>query len=428
MSSDLTSTLLKRLQDYRLPGFDLGEEFIYPNYDGQSILNIPSGICRLLDTPEFGAPALIPDILYPLGEGVRRVVFVLVDALALHRLQRWMAEGAVPVWERLQRNGILAPLTSITPSTTSAALTSLWTGRPPAQHGIAGYELWLKEYGIVANMIFHNPISYRGMSGGLSNAGFEPESFLSVPTLGPHLTAHGIAVHAFQHYAIANSGLSRMFFPEVDLHTFASPSDLWVSVRQLLESQPDQSMFTWVYWGQVDGLSHFHGPDDERPAAEFASFSAAFERLFLERLDSAARKDTVVILAADHGQITTHKDAHYEVSNHPNLARRLHMLPTGENRLPYLHVRPGQIEAVREYIQKTWANQFHVVNSSFALQAGLFGDGEALPQMPDRLGDLMLIPRENYYLWWAAKENPLIGRHGGLHPEEMLVPFLAARL
>jgi hypothetical protein len=31
-------------------------------------------------------------------------------------------------------------------------------------------------------------------------------------------------------------------------------------------------------------------------------------------------------------------------------------------------------------------------------------------------------------MWWANKENPLIGRHGGLSSEEMLVPLLAARL
>jgi len=57
--------------------------------------------------------------------------------------------GFNPVWKRLEQQGLLAPLTSIVPSTTAAALTSLWTGRSAAEHGIAGYELWLKEYGIV---------------------------------------------------------------------------------------------------------------------------------------------------------------------------------------------------------------------------------------------------------------------------------------
>jgi hypothetical protein len=38
------------------------------------------------------------------------------------------------------------------------------------------------------------------------------------------------------------------------------------------------------------------------------------------------------------------------------------------------------------------------------------------------------VSQGSAYLWWAPKENVLIGRHGGVSPEEMLVPFLAARL
>jgi hypothetical protein len=44
------------------------------------------------------------------------------------------------------------------------------------------------------------------------------------------------------------------------------------------------------------------------------------------------------------------------------------------------------------------------------------------------MGDLTVIARENHFLWWGDEENPLLGRHGGLTPKEMLVPFLAFRL
>jgi hypothetical protein len=269
---------------------------------------------------------------------------------------------------------------------------------------------------------------FQGDRGSLAKAGFRPEEFLQIPTLGPHLASHGVKVHAFQHFAIANSGLSRMFFPDVEVHGFSSLSDLWVSVRQLLEEQPTERLYTWVYWGEVDHLSHVYGPDDERVSADLATFSMAFERDFLSQLSAEARKDTLVILTADHGQVATRKDPHYEVSNHPGLSRRLHILPTGENRLMYLFVRPGQGEAVREHVERTWPNQFVTIEPGYALHAGLFGPGEIGAQIQERLGDLVVAARGEAYLWWAALENPLIGRHGGLTSEEMLVPFLAARL
>jgi len=62
------------------------------------------------------------------------------------------------------------------------------------------------------------------------------------------------------------------------------------------------------------------------------------------------------------------------------------------------------------------------------VQSGLFGPGKPHPQLLDRLGDLIVYGRGDTYLWWANKDNPLIGRHGGFSPEEMLVPFLAVNL
>ena len=63
-----------------------------------------------------------------------------------------------------------------------------------------------------------------------------------------------------------------------------------------------------------------------------------------------------------------------------------------------------------------------------ALKAGLFGPGSEHPGLHDRIGDLILVARNNHYLWWDSKEDFMLGRHGGLHAEEMLVPFLGVRL
>jgi arylsulfatase A-like enzyme len=426
--SDTNDNLLKDIRAYELPGLDLGGDLITPNYEGRSILNIPASICQLLGAPTFGMRVLRPEILEPLGKEKRRVILILMDALALHRFKQWLASGELPVWERLLENGSLAAITSISPSTTSAAITTLWTGQPAARHGVMGYEMWLKEYGMVANMIQHKPFTFHGDVGSLSKAGFEPESFLPVPTLGAHLKAHGVETYAFQHYSIAHSGLSRSLMQGVDIHSFNTPADLWVSARQLLEAKQKEKFYAWVYWSPVDTLSHIHGPDDERAAAEFINFSQALERNFLSQLSAEARRDTLLLLAADHGQITTPKDSHYDLSNHEGLLRRLHIKPTGENRLVYLHIRPGQTEAVREYIERTWPNQFLMLESGYALNAGLFGPGEQHERIADRMGDLLLISMGNAYLWWSAQENPLLGRHGGLHEQEMLVPFLGANL
>jgi Type I phosphodiesterase / nucleotide pyrophosphatase len=431
---DLTADLLPRLETNLLPGLNLGDGFIYPDYNGGSILNIPDSLCQLFGIPELSGKPLRIEILSPLldSEPVRRVILVLMDALSFHRLQRWtqghgLGETA-PVWQQIAHDGLLTPLTSIVPSTTSAAITSLWTGRGAAEHGVAGYELWLKEYGVVANMIAQSPMTFRNSTGSLAQAGFDPEKYLPFTTLGTHFAAHGIKTYALQHHSIVHSGLSKMFFRDVNVQAFSTPSDLWVNARHLLETHPEERLYAWVYWGELDHLSHFYGPDDERSVAEFASFSTAFERLFLNRLSPELRRGTLVLLTADHGQINTLKSSNYDLNRHPEFTRRLHLQPTGENRMAYLYLRPGQYEEMTAYLNSTWPDQFTLINPLEAVAAGLFGPGKPHPRLLDRLGDVIAVARGSAYWWWADKENRLHGRHGGLSPEEMLVPLIAGRL
>jgi len=426
--ADLTTQHLPLLRSYRLPGLDLGNGYVYPNYTGRSILNLPDSICAWLGAPGIGNRPLELDLHNLLEGQVQRVIVLLVDALSLHRLQRWMADDIAPVWTDLAQAGALAPLTSITPSTTSSALTSLWTGRSPAEHGIPGYEIWLREYGVVASMIFHSPISFHNDVGSLERAGFKPEVFMNMSTLGTQLSAHGIKTYALQHRSIINSGLSQMFFKDVDVRGFHTLADLFINLRHVVEDRPRERQYIWVYTGDLDTLSHYYGPDDERSEASFSSFSYAFEQFFLKRLSPAGRRGTALVLTADHGQVTTPYNQHYELNNHPELARRLHILPTGENRMIYLYRRPGQTEAVREYFERVFPNQFSFIDPSYAVDQGLFGMGSPHPRLLERLGDLIVAARGNAYLWWADKKNYLVGRHGGLTEEEMVVPFLVTRL
>src|SRR3989304_6454391 len=74
---DLTAELPPHLQTPRLPGLDLGEGFLYPDYTGQSVVNIPASICRWLGVPEMGVTPLLPELTVGIGDEVRHVPLVL---------------------------------------------------------------------------------------------------------------------------------------------------------------------------------------------------------------------------------------------------------------------------------------------------------------------------------------------------------------
>lgn len=427
--TELIPHMLHLIQSNHLPGLNLGNEFICPAYDGYSILNIPASVCRAFNIPLIHGQSLAGplDAIFD-GQEFQRVILVVVDALAFERMQGWMQDGTAPVWQEIAKRGLFAPITSIVPSTTSAAITSLWTGLSATEHGLTGYEMWLKEYGLVINTITHSAISFQNDPGGLYRAGFKAEDYLQFPPISTYLARHNIKTYAMQHASIVNSGLSRTYFKDLTVQRFYDSADLWINLRNLLENNRSKRFFAYVYWSEIDTLSHAYGPDDERTTAEFSHFSAAFERLFYKRLKRPLFEDTLLILTADHGAIGTQPDAHYDLRRHPQLTQHLHLQPTGENRLVYLYIKPGHVEAVAEYIERTWPNQFSILQSTTAVQAGLYGPGELHPGLMDRIGDWVVVARGNAYLWWANKENLIYGRHGGLHPLEMLVPFLAVRL
>ncbi len=278
-------------------------------------------------------------------------------------------------------------------------------------------------------MIEHKPITYSGSNGNLSHAGFSPDDFLFGKSIATHFKQFGITSHTFQHYSIINSGMSRSFMQDTNLHPISGVADMWVSARELMESKKDEKKFVYLYWSAVDSLSHFHGPLNERVLGEFKLFSAAFEELFLNKLSGGAKKDTLVIMTADHGQITTDKKLdNFNLNNHKAFLYLLRIKPTGENRLPYLFIKPGRVEEVKNYIEANWPEQFLLLDPEIAVKNGLFGPGVAHPMVYERIGDLIVIPRGSAYWWWSNAENPLIGRHGGLSREEMLIPFFAFEL
>jgi len=423
---NLVSSILPKLEAHRLPNLDTGLRTFHPYYEGYSLANIPASVCHWLGAPPFGIQPLANEILGAFPGPFQHVILLLVDGLGLNRFRQILRagkeqNGRADLWNRLMAEATLLPLTSIVPSTTTAALTTLWTGRTPAEHGVVGYEMWLKEYNLSANMITHAPASFQGEVGSLRKAGFDPATFLPSPTLGPHLAANGVQTYAFQHMSIAHSGLSTMLLPQAHVYPYRTLSDLWVTLPAHQKSHAGERMYTYIYWGELDELSHRFGPDNERTELEFANFTYLVGH-FLNEL-KGGRGETLFLMTADHGHLYTPKYATFDLRSHPELASCLHMLPSGESRFAYLFIKPGREQKIRDYLEQALPGRFVLLASETVRQAGLLGSGRPHPGLADRMGDYVLIAQDEAYLWWAEKENPMLGRHGGLSPIEMQIPL-----
>lgn len=401
--------------------------FILPGYDGLSLANLPRSICQWLGVPGIGEARL--DASYPFAKKhYDQVILFVIDGLGWNRFERWIQEESdcFSIWRELIESGQVSPLTSISPSTTCAVLTTLNTGVTPATHGNLAYELWLKEFGVVANMITHAPMA-GGETGSLQKSGFRPTEFLPVPTLDTHLISNRVPVFALHPAGISHSSLTGALFPQAELHGYHSMGDLWFRLQQALANPRNLPAYQFIYWSEVDELSHIYGPDDIRAKLAFRDFSVYLRDLLKSHPKNVGHK-SLLIITADHGLQATPVQDEYDLNRHPDLVDCLSILPTGENRLPFLHIKPGKEDQVFKYVEQTWPEKFSLFSSQQLLSSGLFGRGDIYSRTLDRLGDLVVVPQGEAYWWWSGKPNRLLGRHGGFSADEMLVPIAMIEL
>ncbi len=417
-------------REARFGGLNLPAEFVVPHYGGRSIVNVPASVVRLFGG-EFSTAPLDPALIEHFSSDVRRIVLVVVDALGYQRFRDTLRANTDNGFHALLRNGgQLTPLTSVFPSTTTAALTALWSGYTPAEHGFMGYQLFLRDYDVRANMIGFNPVATHSLGGEqLVAAGLEPETFLVVPSLPQTLSGIDVPVYGLIEQPFVKSALSRVQIRGVkELRGFVTSSDMWIALRTwMMEIPAERAMFV-AYWSAVDSIAHTYGPSSETVVAEVNNLAYSFEREFMSLLPSSARKHTLFLLTSDHGQVDTPLSRAVRLRDHPELRNRLVMGLTGEARAAYLYCRNGEVEAVRQYFETRLGDKFFLMDSRAALNAGLFGPGRLAPETQYRIGDLVAVSRGPDILWDRTDPPTERGRHGGLLADEMLVPLIAARL
>ena len=427
----LSSEFERTIVDFDLPGLAKpfqGMEFVLPHYGGYSIANLPATVAGLLGVELEGVTPQLPrrawDYLVP---GARRIVLVILDAVGYRPFRRLLETGDT-VFGRLAREGTFVPLTSVFPSTTMTAMSSLWTGRTPGQHGFLGRRLLLSNPGVLADMI-RLTLATHGRPGALLEWGWQPEGFLPVPDLAQELAVHGVGTVAHLYAPFSAGGLARLFLRNVaSIRGYVNLSDMWINVRDSLVEHPQDRQYVHAYWHSTDDVAHRYGPEDERFRAALRQIARSFDQDFMRALPSEAREGTVLVVTADHGQIGTPPERAIQLADHPALGEMLLVPPAAEPRASVLYVRRGQAEAVRDYVAEHLAGQFILLDSDDALAAGLFGSGEISTESRARLGDLLLLARDDGQLVPDSGTTIYRGEHGSLRREEMLVPLLMVRL
>ncbi|MEN6478349.1 MAG: alkaline phosphatase family protein [Anaerolineales bacterium] len=409
-----------------LPELD-APEFVLPWYSGRSLANVPATVGALLGTRAIGGLAPLDELYWRQRFGpVEHVVLVLIDALGYLQLRTMLAREPESILSRMAERGTLLPMTSVCPSTTVTALTTLGPAESPAVHGVLGYELWLREYGVLTEMIGLKPV-YSAASTDLLSWGFQPEAFVPVPGLGHWLAESGVRATAHVAEQFVSSGLTRMCYrgyARVIGHQ-GLPS-LWENLGADLAAAGRQRSFHYVYWGGIDHAIHLHGADTPDWPRAYREIGATLGDWLERWLHTAPVPNTLLLVCADHGFVSTPEDQAY-VSEGSPLEAELLVPSSGEARCAYLHTLAGPSPETRARLSEALGPDYSLIETPRALRAGLFGPGQPCAEAPSRLGHYVAVAHGQHYIDRLRRAAWMRGRHGGLAAAEMLVPWLAVR-
>jgi hypothetical protein len=385
-----------------------------PDYHGGSVVNLMRSIERGLGARQCDAALAYPELQALPAQALsdaRNIVLLVIDGLGYDYLNGAGAGSA------LQRH-LRARLTSVFPSTTATAVTSLLTGVGPQQHAFTGWHVWLRELGCVAATL-----RFRARHGGepLSKAGIAPRSVFTSEPMFDRLAAKSYVVSPDKimdsDYNVAHCGVA-------ERRPYKELPALFSTLAEIVRNGSERK-FIHAYTYDFDAAAHTYGSASPQLQNTFRQIDAAFARF----LDEIAGSDTLVIAVADHGFTDSPKAACIELADHPQLAETLMLPLCGERRVAYCYVQPGQEGAFEHHVQTRLAHCASLYRSADLIAQGWFGLGPANPRLAERVGHYTLVMKDDYTIkdWILGEQRYLtVGVHGGVSAAEMYVPLILA--
>lgn len=423
LRTDVADDLRRKFED---------DGYLFPDYEGYCFANIPHTVASLLGV-ETGR-TLPDDVLAGVTDEFERVLVVLVDGLGFRQWRRERDHHAL--LDRLRSAARVTPLTSVYPSETAAAMTTFHTGTLPVEHGVVGWNV----YEPTADEEFES-LRYR------TKDGDEPvvprAEVADADPLYPALADAGVSSHHVVPFEDAEPGATTRSYESLD--------DFPAVVAEAVADAADPA-YCFAYLDHVDAAAHESGTESadyrETVGEVFDALDGA-----VSALDADGTADeTLLVVTADHGHVDTDPERNVNLDQREDLLaalrRRADGAPVkfaGSMRNVHLHLRDESADEERPAdapeVAATLRDELDArvfekrdllggdVSGGEAFDGDLFGDAPASETFRRRLGDAV-VSHQDLGVWWGDEEPDelaYVGMHGGLHPDEMLVPFAAVR-
>lgn len=389
----------------------MDNNFIFPDYNGRNFINIINSIKH-----NFGINdgiALKNNTVKKILKNKDKVIFILVDAFGWKFYNNVKEESKF--FNEIRENGIEEKITSQFPSTTTAHVTSVITGKDVSSHGF--FE-WFTYDPKVGEGFTPFRFDYEGN-----------EEILPKDNLFKELKDIGVSSTIINPSYINNSYYSRELFKYGKLKGYDSVEDMFNILLKALKEDTGKN-FYYVYYSQIDSIGHEYGMNSSNAKLAIDDFIKAIDKFYNNLIEENIDKGTF-ILSADHGQMEIEEKI-YLNELIPNIEdymlksfKNESIVPIGYNRDMFLYIKKEYELFIYDLLKEKLKGKAEIYFVKDLIDKGVFINPSNI--FLERIGNIVITPYDGYGVWWYEKDKhkiPTIGSHGGLTKGEMEIPLL----
>lgn len=373
-----------------------------PDYD-HCILNTISSILKYYNVKTEHKTLKCLD--EKLQKEYKNIVLLILDGMGEHILNRLSPNGFF-------YNKKVDCVTSVFPSTTTAALTTYYSGKTPYETGWIAWSQYFKEYGRALDMLSHKE-SYLGEY--LKSPTIDVfEEIVKYETVFEQIEKASIDVKAYEVMPKYSERRSKRTL-------VADNIDEIIENIELLCENPGKK-FIMAYSDKPDATLHKFGAYSDE-AKDFIIEAETKVEKMCKNLD----EDTLLIISADHG----HRDIEkaYTLLDYPEIEECLVIPASLESRTIAFWVK----EDMKKEFEKRFKNvfseeEFILFTKEEFLNKHFLGFGKKHPKIDDFIGNYIAISVGTSIIrletFLAEGKKVKMSTHCGLTKEEMEVPII----
>ena len=375
---------------------------VYPDYDN-CVLNLANSILKYYNVEtKYNGLTSLDNIL---EKKFKNIVLIILDGMGSNLLKNISPSGFFS-------HNKLENITSVYPSTTTAALNTYYSGKPPIETGWIGWSQYFKEYGRTLDM-FPRTDSYTEQK--------YPDAKIDVFDLLKYKTI-------FEQIEESSPNVKGYEINPVHCETRSNRCMKANTVKIMCEDiesicKNTDNNFIFAYYDAPDKILHRKGCSSQ----EVKDFVLESQDLIENLCQNLSGTNTLVLVSADHGH--TDINSEYDMLNLTDINECLIMPPSLEPRALSFWVKENKKTQFEKVFNDTFKDEFILFTKKEFLDKHLLGYGTPHPKIDDFIGNYIAVSKAdaviNLTTNISKEKYKKVSTHCGITENEMVVPLIA---